>query len=67
MKKANSTKSNRRSEVISRIQSAKRESTKRNITFRLEEELVDTFSKLCTQEGISMNEAVKHLIEDFVK
>ncbi len=52
--------------LVSRIRAERRPQNKRNVTFRLEKELVDSFASACESEGVSMNTVIKYLIFDFL-
>ncbi len=52
--------------LVSRIRAERRTQNKRNVTFRLDKELVDSFASACEAEGVSMNTVIKYLVSDFL-
>lgn len=51
--------------IVDQILSKKKE--KRNITFRIENEIVSEFQKICKKNKVTMNEVVDKLIRDFIE
>ena len=56
----------KRSEILKKLKAKALKETKRNVTFRINEQLLEAFRSDCAQEKLSMNEVVEELLTSYV-
>ena len=54
-------------EIVKRIKERQKTDQKSNVTFRLNNLLMDAFRKKCERGDISMNAAVEELVRQFIE
>lgn len=57
----------KKKEILKKIKDKKEESKRRNITFRIKSQLLETFKEDCEENGVTMTDIIESYMEDFLK